>query len=150
MHLKLYAKYIDPAVTPAGSEDNHKGNQTTGSNSINWTTLWKETSSALRKYFEEKKWDAKHNPQYWYLTTVPVLAPNDLLAKDRELARECLELIESTAHNRSLNGGDPHSRDRAISEELVSALGLFIQDPPVEHLNGSRRTDGQGEITDTK
>ena len=73
------------------------------------------------------------------VTTLLVLAPKYLLVKGRELARECLELIESIrAHNSSLNGGDLRSQDRAISDELVSALNLFIQHPPVEHLNHYR------------
>ncbi|EKM50893.1 uncharacterized protein PHACADRAFT_262771 [Phanerochaete carnosa HHB-10118-sp] len=115
LHVQLYTKQDNRDAELATRQDS-SGQGTKRPNSATWASLWKEIGTALRKYFAEEQWQADHTSEYWSL--LRPRTPEELLADDRQLAGECLEIMESAEH-----GGSDYS---SFPDELIVALGLFI------------------------
>ena len=126
LHVSLYRKYITEICAAQQGLIGHRTEtepaDTRGS--INWSNLWKTISSAVRKYSHDKKWEATYNEQYWHLP-LRILPPNELLAEDRALAGECLEIMDSIESQGDADRLERNKRLPIFPDELVAALGLF-------------------------
>ena len=119
LHVSLYGRHVTQGHAAQQGLISHitETEPTNTRGSISWSNLWKAISSAVRKYFRDRKWKATHSDKYWQLP-LPILTPDELLAENRALAGKCLEImgfIESETESKPI-----------FPDELVSALGLFI------------------------
>ena len=123
LHVALYREHI----TAGDHLINHSMvTQTVDArDSIDWLYLWKTISSAVRRYSRDEKWGATYIKQYWHLP-LSVLTPEELLAKDRAFAGECLEIMNSIDGKGNGDRLGRPKRKPVFPDELVAALGLFI------------------------
>ncbi|EKM50873.1 uncharacterized protein PHACADRAFT_212798 [Phanerochaete carnosa HHB-10118-sp] len=125
LHLRLYAECIEngpPTAIALPLSD--QATTATVPKPATWTSLWNAINAALRKYFVETKWDIGYEEFYYHLRTLRT--PSELLAEDRRLAGECLDVMQSVERSSDTSSPDASAREPAFPDELITALGFLI------------------------
>ncbi|EKM55604.1 uncharacterized protein PHACADRAFT_256336 [Phanerochaete carnosa HHB-10118-sp] len=125
LHIQLYAEYVTQSLRPTTRQYSlDDGTRVNAPDSAMWANLWKATGIALRAYLNMERQHAIHGR--WHYHRPILLTPVELLAKDQQLAGDCLEIMGSIERGgnkalQSLSVGEP-----VFPDDLIAILGHFI------------------------